>query len=195
MENRQPTYPGRVKLTPVAGQENVYDMVRQDQPTQEGTPLNKATFLQDATAALFQLGVDAVPDEVFQILSRAALVMDDGSLTPQQGGDVITLKSYGANLIMPTSAGQTIQIPFSFNPYAFIGYCRDGRSDVWYFILKGFPLTRCFSVRGSGDAIYYNTNNSSDVAVVMGSISGKVVTLTPKQSEPNTILHYGAFGD
>lgn len=42
--NRVPTYPGRVVLTPVAGQANAYDMVRADEPVVEGTPLDKATF-------------------------------------------------------------------------------------------------------------------------------------------------------
>ena len=28
MQDRIPTYPGRVKLTPVSGQENTYDLVR-----------------------------------------------------------------------------------------------------------------------------------------------------------------------
>ena len=86
MKDRVPLYPGRVKLTPVAGQENVYDMVRADQPTQEGTPLNKNSLLKDATAALFQLSGDtALPDKVFEILSKAALVGEDGSIKPIQG--------------------------------------------------------------------------------------------------------------
>lgn len=46
--DRVPTYPGRVKLTPVSGQTNVYDMVRSDSPTTEGTPINKALFDQKA---------------------------------------------------------------------------------------------------------------------------------------------------
>lgn len=50
MYNRIPLYPGRVKLTPVGG--DLYDMERADQPTQEGTPLNKATLLSDETAAI-----------------------------------------------------------------------------------------------------------------------------------------------
>lgn len=70
MQDRVSLYPGRVKLTPVAGQENTYDMVRADSPTQEGTPLNKANLLTDATAALFGLGTDAVPNEVLGVLSR-----------------------------------------------------------------------------------------------------------------------------
>lgn len=40
--DRVPTYPGRVKLTPVAGQANTYDLVRADLPINEGTPINKA---------------------------------------------------------------------------------------------------------------------------------------------------------
>lgn len=64
MQDRIPLYPGRVMLTPVPGQENTFDMVRADSPTQEGTPLNKANILKDATAAMFGLGSDAVPDDV-----------------------------------------------------------------------------------------------------------------------------------
>ena len=52
MKDRVPLYPGRVKLTPVAGQANTYDMSRADSPQQEGTPINKATLLSDETAAL-----------------------------------------------------------------------------------------------------------------------------------------------
>lgn len=70
MKDRVPLYPGRVTLTPVSGQANTYDLTRADQPTQEGTPLNKASLLKDATAALYGLGTDAVPDDAFHLLSR-----------------------------------------------------------------------------------------------------------------------------
>ena len=64
MKDRIPLYPGRVKMTPVSGQANIYDMERADQPTQEGTPLNKATLLSDATAAALGLaGDDPTVDE------------------------------------------------------------------------------------------------------------------------------------
>lgn len=66
MEDRTPKYPGRIKLTPVPGQADTYDMIRADEATQAGTPMNKATFLKDTTAALFEMGADAVPDEIFQ---------------------------------------------------------------------------------------------------------------------------------
>lgn len=70
MQDRIPLYPGRVKMTPVAGQANTFDMVRADDPTQAGTPLNKATLLKDATAALYGLGTGAVPDDVFAELGK-----------------------------------------------------------------------------------------------------------------------------
>ena len=69
MQDRKPTYPGRVTLTPVYGLANTYDMERADRPLQEGTPLNKAILLKDATAALFGLGTDAVPDDVLSQIS------------------------------------------------------------------------------------------------------------------------------
>lgn len=48
IKDRVSKYPGRVKLTPVAGQANTYDMVRADQPTEEGTVLNAAFFSRKA---------------------------------------------------------------------------------------------------------------------------------------------------
>lgn len=70
MQDRIPLYPGRVKMTPVAGQANTFDMVRADDPTQPGTPLNKATLLKDATAALYGLGNTATPDNVLAELGK-----------------------------------------------------------------------------------------------------------------------------
>lgn len=70
MQDRVPLYPGRVKILPVAGQANTFDMVRADDPTQAGTPINKATFLKDATAALFGKTNAAVPDDIFSAIGK-----------------------------------------------------------------------------------------------------------------------------
>ena len=43
-KDRVPIYPGRIKLTPVEGQTDLFDMLRADDPITEGTPLNKAAF-------------------------------------------------------------------------------------------------------------------------------------------------------
>ena len=44
VKDRVPMYPGRVKLIPVSGQANTYDLVRADEPTEPGTPINRALF-------------------------------------------------------------------------------------------------------------------------------------------------------
>ena len=69
MHDRVSLYPGRVTLTPVAGQTNTYDMTRADQPTQEGTPLNKASLLKDETAQKYGFGAEALPDDIFDRLA------------------------------------------------------------------------------------------------------------------------------
>lgn len=69
MKDRVPLYPGRVTLTPVPGQANTYDMVRADQPTQEGTPLNKANLLADAVAAKLGLTGDPTPNDALDALA------------------------------------------------------------------------------------------------------------------------------
>lgn len=66
MKDRVPLYPGRVKLVPVPGQENTYDMVRADQPTQEGTPLNVSTLLSNETAKKLGLIWDKVEKPLSQ---------------------------------------------------------------------------------------------------------------------------------
>ena len=50
MKNRESLYPGRVKLTPVDAAKGIYDLVRADEPQEEGTPLNKK-LLDYAVAA------------------------------------------------------------------------------------------------------------------------------------------------
>ena len=65
VEDRIPTYPGRVVLTPVAGAENTFDMTRADLPVNPGTPINKVLFdskadrvTEDVTVYVSQNGSD-----------------------------------------------------------------------------------------------------------------------------------------
>ena len=84
MRDRVPTYPGRVVLTPVAGQPNTYDMTRADEPTQLGDPLNKANLLQDTVAQMFGLFNTSVPNDVFNFLGKFNLHwwMANGYIAP-----------------------------------------------------------------------------------------------------------------
>lgn len=55
MKDRTPKFPGRVKLKPVAGQTDTYDMTRADDPDDTGTPFNTRTMLQDSTGRFLRL--------------------------------------------------------------------------------------------------------------------------------------------
>ena len=78
MKNRESLYPGRIKLTPVDAANGIYDLVRADEPQEEGTPLNKA-LLDYAVAAC---GVTAG--------TATALTLDDafGGFTLVDGAKV-----------------------------------------------------------------------------------------------------------
>ena len=114
MQDRVSLYPGRVKLEPVAGQSNLYDLTRADQPTQEGTPLNKASLLKDATAALLGLGTDAVPDDAFVALVlgqgvygyRVRVQLADG--TPVEGSTVSGIQPLTGSTLVTGADGTVL---------------------------------------------------------------------------------------
>ncbi len=66
MRDRIPTYAGRVKLTPVSIQDNIYDMERADEPLEEGTPLNKNTLLGESVEQKLGLGEEATPSDALE---------------------------------------------------------------------------------------------------------------------------------
>lgn len=106
MQDREPTYPGRVTLTPVYGLANTYDMERADRPLQEGTPINKASLLKDATAALFGKTNAAVPDDILSLLSKSTLAQVTGKYTKTTIGAL--------------AVGKTITLNVSGSPKEFI---------------------------------------------------------------------------
>lgn len=72
MKDRIPKYPGRVKLTPVAGKTDVFDMVRADEPEEAGTPINKKTLMTDEAAKAVGLEAegDPTPSDAFELLGK-----------------------------------------------------------------------------------------------------------------------------
>ncbi len=43
-KDRIPKHPGRIRLVPVEGQQNTFDLTKADEPTEEGTALNREAF-------------------------------------------------------------------------------------------------------------------------------------------------------
>ena len=110
MKDRIAKYPGRVKLTPVSGQTNVYDMTRLDDPTQVGDPLNKNTLLKDATAALFGLGANAVPDEVLALIANERIPVVDATSSTD---DMDVYAAQGAHLKWYRTGKDTQHTPYA----------------------------------------------------------------------------------
>ena len=74
MQDRVPVNPGRVLVSPEDGGAAYYaTLTRADNPTQEGTPLNKATFLSDETAEL--LGLDSEDPTVNEALAKLGVTI------------------------------------------------------------------------------------------------------------------------
>lgn len=88
MQDRISKYPGRIKLTPVEGQEGYYDMERADEPTQTGTPLNKNSLLKDSTAQMLNLyqSNPTVNDALWATQKHAETVQD------MMFGDLVSLR-------------------------------------------------------------------------------------------------------
>ena len=86
----------------------------EDGVLQKGNPLNKSTLLKDETAALFKdLPENPVPDDVFKILSKAAIVTEGGLRTPS-GGEVPGLVTvYGT---YTGTGAQSVTLNFRFRP-------------------------------------------------------------------------------
>lgn len=72
MKDRIPLNPGRVRLTPVAGETDLFDMEMADNPTELGTALNKANLLTDATAAALAAAFGSTPDTPNEALALLA---------------------------------------------------------------------------------------------------------------------------
>lgn len=71
MYDRSVQFAQRYQLKKVEGTDDIFDLIPAPGiVNNEGTLINKAALLKDVTAALFGLTTDAVPDDVFKILSR-----------------------------------------------------------------------------------------------------------------------------
>lgn len=162
MQDRVSLYPGRVKLEPVAGQANTYDLTRADQPTQEGTPLNKASLLSDATeTAMFGASANRTVDEAFAgLAAQIKLIMSNTA-------DItLTLKDSAGHALpgvlvqgILTESGQAV---YSGTDGIAAGYIAEGSQTI--------------KVTGYADIEDY----TETIAVTKGTTITKTLTLTTR---------------
>lgn len=160
MKDRVSQNPGRVLITPEDGSTPFYaTMTRADNPTVEGTKLNKNALLKDATAALFGLGTDAVPDDIY-LAVKAAL---DEFGTELAAGPKVAVGSYSG------TGSTSRQVTFPFAPkYVVISVGSVFTGNTAGVIAFGYGQTR---------AVLALTSNASSETLDL-SWSGNGVTMS-----------------
>lgn len=197
MVDRVPTNPGRVQLVPVSGQENVFDLTMADGATVEGTPLNKLTLLQDATAAAIAALYESSP--VTPATPDAALACLAELLAPTAKCEKGTYTGTGT---WGSSFPNTLT--FGAKPMLVIVLMENnGRAD-----LAGLPLVMINamehavgvdSLQGAGqygvEALTWSGNSVSWYNEAVGLIYGRTATInaTSQYNRDGYVYHYIAF--
>lgn len=155
MQNRISKYPGRVRIVPEDGSAPFYaTMERADEPTDPGTPLNKNTFLKDATAALLGLSEDAVPDDALVILKT---LLDKKSALSY--GNYVGTGEYA------TSSGSenATKIPVGFEPdFVFVAKTERALADVALSTTNPFQTEMIIWQRGvTQDRVLYGSASNA----------------------------------
>lgn len=162
---KYPTYDAFVEAL-IAGNLPVDVLFNENGWSQKPDFLNKASLLKDATAALFAgLPENPVPDEVFQILSKAALIGEDGSITMPNGDASPSVKIEIGKYIGTGKYGSSNISSLSFSGDVLILIlCGYGTSlDVSMAIVKG--TTECHNgVSGPQFQFYGITWNGNRVS-------------------------------
>lgn len=166
MKDRVSTYPGRVRLIPVDGQPNVYDLERADEPSQLGTELKRDTLLSDATAALLGLTDAATPNDAFARVKT--LIGDlDGEIVKIRTGSYTGAGVYGEDA--PNS------LTFDKTPYLVV-ITGPGDKWPWLILQRGVSQLRLtYAVAGSSSrriAVTWTDNGVSWYNYDSGSLTG-----------------------
>lgn len=212
MQDRISAYPGRVKLTPVAGQADTYDLTRADQPTQEGTPLNKASLLSDETVQAWsgyghpwdKNVSEVTPDDVLARISQLrgqvagiATLDVEGKLLYDQRPAAVSAFDIPGGKGSDTSPGMNVLLLAN-------GGSTAGSARIENFwngggnIVVQLPAYQCVPVLVAGGGFRLTTTSASDNHTYYsdsvfrsGSISAGAANYT--MSTSGTIVVYGMY--
>ena len=180
MQDRVSLYPGRVKLEPVTGQANLYDLTRADQPTQEGTPLNKANLLSDATAAAIkallasQTENPATPNEALNILAQAV----EDVATVAAGKCSMDTSTYTGNGKYGSANPVTLTFPqkpllvivFGYKALLIITDKNSGSADILSFYDSNATFQKVYISWNGGTLSFFNSDNVAYQANISGTV-------------------------
>lgn len=160
MKDRQPTRPGRVKITPEEGDAYYAVMEMADEPTEAGTPPTKVNLLKDSTAAMFGRGSDMVPDEAFALLKT---LHDDLALDVSARPKGIAIGSYVGN--GNYGSGSPTVLSFNFPPQLVVVGIKD--STEYYIFFRnasgGFTNSDATVTWGDSSVSWYAADAESQL--------------------------------
>ena len=193
MQDRIAMSPGRVLITPESGEPYYATMTRADNPTQEGTPLNKANLLSDAAeTALFGSAADRTVNDAFMgIGARLKLIMSDMAeieltVLTASGKAVPNMPIEGAldaagNVLVTDSSGKAYgYVPEGSVTLSVSGYADVQNYSVTMSVEKGQSYKKTITLSTinfvkltSSKSVKFSPNVSRvDVTVVGGGGSG-----------------------
>lgn len=165
MRDRQPTQPGRVKITPENGEAYYATMEMADEPTELGTPPTKANLLTDETEiALFGSAANRTVNDAFMGLgAQLKLIMSDmASIT-------VTVKDHAGNPV------KNVLVSGVYSETGSAVYT-NGNGVATGYIAEG---SQTISVKGYADL--------SDVSKTLTVVKGSTVTETLTPTRKNFV--------
>ena len=189
MQDRIPRYAGRVILTPVEGQLNTYDLVRADDPTQQGTPLNTSNLLSgQASATILTLaGVEPTNlSEAFLQLSKVLYPLKKNAVGILSGSYIGTGYSYAAGhssggiTIYGSLTAPLLSLEMTFTPLVIV-ISRESRG-----INTGTTVIPSTVTHAGGSLRSTTESNSYGIDLTWGEYSLEITHSTYKSSSTDT---------
>lgn len=186
-KDRVPTHPGRVKLTPVPGQDNTFDMVRFDEPIEYGTPLDKASI--DSIIKSRLTGRYYVP-----VVQRAELsnVTTNANPIPSSGWLNATKTSAtlnGYELFSSPASVQSDNITAAFDGNSstyWLGTAQEGDNYIGFKLPRAMTVSKVKTIVYFSGGSYYCMVQASNNGTEWDDISGQRLlgaNLTPVEIE------------
>lgn len=144
-------------MVKVEGTDDIFDLVpAPGEISNEGTFVNKSTLLKDATATLFGLGADAVPDDVFAKLSAAAFAKNTMIADVGESFSTKTVGAAAQRFCVAYGNGKFVIATYNSGTVA---YSTDGTN--WTETNTGISSTWYGMAYGNGKFVAVSTNSST----------------------------------
>ena len=203
MHDRNVEHPNRYQMVKVEGTDDVYDIVpAPGRVDNDGTLINKATLLKDSTAAKFGLGSDAVPDDVFRLLSRFHAGLGNEYVWEKLAGS--SYKDFATHttnsdytIFSNTNNSKTFYYAESYtigdnlkvslvSPKSFVMTGDEAYKDSFYDVFRGKYLLSNHSAYENGDSLIFIPTNAA--LYTTGAGMSFYATFTPVESYSNPRL-------